>query len=142
MLRTKGCSCSNNADVTGLFQVKWGDFATLHRQVRRFGRRARGSASAARAAPHETWDASRVSSRLYITELETGQILDGLCRDGLLTFAGNVYRYECKTEELRRAVDDLAGLYARHLIPVTNMIHAKSCRIREFADAFRFRKDP
>ncbi len=26
------------------------------------------------------------------------------------------------------------------LIPITNMIHAKSRRIRQFADAFRFRK--
>jgi hypothetical protein len=94
-----------------------------------------------RSAPHETWDVSRVASRLYITESETSQILDRLCRDGLLACVGKVYGFECKTEELRGAVDELSALYSRHLIPVTNMIHAKSRRIREFADAFRIRKD-
>jgi hypothetical protein len=35
----------------------------------------------------------------------------------------------------------LADVYARHLIPVTNLIHSKPRRIREFADAFKLRKD-
>lgn len=94
-----------------------------------------------RATPHETWEISRVASRLYITEAETGRVLDRLCRDGLLVVNDEGYRYECKTNELQRAVDEISGLYTQHLIPITNMIHAKSRRIREFADAFRFRKD-
>ncbi len=51
-----------------------------------------------------------------------------------------MYRYECASEA-RQKVDRLASVYSRHLIPVTNMIHAKPRRIREFADAFKFRKD-
>jgi hypothetical protein len=35
----------------------------------------------------------------------------------------------------------VAALYAANLIPVTNLIHAKPSRIREFADAFKLRKD-
>ncbi len=121
--------------------------ANVPRQSRRFIAKHIDSIAALeallllRAAPHETWEVSRVASRLYITETETGQILDRLCRDGLLVCIDKGYRYECKTNELQRAVDELSGLYARHLIPITNMIHAKSHRIREFADAFRFRKD-
>lgn len=121
--------------------------ADIPRQLRRFIAKYIDSVAALeallllRAAPDQTWDVSRVASRLYITEPETSQILDRLCRDGLLACADKVYKYECKTEELQRAVDELSALYARHLIPVTNMIHAKSRRIREFADAFRFRKD-
>ena len=95
-----------------------------------------------RSAPHETWDVSRVASRLYITEPQASQVLDRMCRDGLLACICNVYQFDCKTEKLRCAVDELSALYARHLIPVTNVIHAKSRRIREFADAFRIRKDP
>lgn len=38
-------------------------------------------------------------------------------------------------------VDELVGLYGRLLIPITNLVHAKPRRIRQFADAFRFRKD-
>jgi len=35
-----------------------------------------------------------------------------------------------------------AEAYAKHLVPVTNLIHSKpKPRIQEFADAFRFRKD-
>jgi len=121
--------------------------ANVPRQSRRFIAKHIDSIAALeallllRAAPHETWEISRVASRLYITEAETTQVLDRLCRDGLLVCNDRGYRYECKTNELQRAVDELSGLYARHLIPITNMIHAKSRRIREFADAFRFRKD-
>jgi hypothetical protein len=39
----------------------------------------------------------------------------------------------------RDVVDRLADAYARHLIPITNLIHDKQRRIREFADAFRIR---
>jgi len=52
-----------------------------------------------------------------------------------------LYRYECATEELRSAVDRVSIAYSRHLIPITNMIHAKPRRIRQFAEAFRIRKD-
>jgi hypothetical protein len=38
-------------------------------------------------------------------------------------------------------VDEIAVLYRQNLIAITHMIHAKSGRIREFADAFRFRED-
>jgi hypothetical protein len=31
-------------------------------------------------------------------------------------------------------------VYARQLIPMTNLIHNKPGRIREFADAFKIRK--
>ena len=35
----------------------------------------------------------------------------------------------------------LAEHYKRHLIPITNLIHAKPRRIRQFADAFKLKKD-
>jgi hypothetical protein len=38
-------------------------------------------------------------------------------------------------------VERLAGSYANHLIQVTNLIHGKPRRLREFADAFKLRKD-
>jgi hypothetical protein len=38
--------------------------------------------------------------------------------------------------------DLLADVYARYLVPVTNLIHAKpKSRVQEFADAFKLRKD-
>jgi hypothetical protein len=38
-------------------------------------------------------------------------------------------------------VDRLAHTYSRHLIQVTNLIHTKPRRLREFADAFKIRKE-
>ena len=52
-----------------------------------------------------------------------------------------IYRFGCETTELRDLVDRLAEAYAQQLIPVTNMIHTKPRRIRQFAEAFKFRKD-
>jgi hypothetical protein len=94
-----------------------------------------------RAHPHEAWDGSRTAARLYASEAEVAEILGRLCADGLLSCNDAMYRFEPATPELRNMVDRLATAYARHLIPVTNMIHAKPRRIREFADAFKFRKD-
>lgn len=66
-------------------------------------------------------------------------VLARLRADGLLTCRASLYRYE--PAEKAAMIDRLADLYARHLIPVTNLIHTKPRRIRAFADAFRFRKD-
>jgi hypothetical protein len=88
-----------------------------------------------------SWPAAQVAERLYVGEAETVEMLGRLCSSGLVVRCSEAYRYECRTEELRGMVDDLAQLYARQLIPITNLIHAKTRRIRGFADAFRFRKD-
>src|SRR5262249_370374 len=94
-----------------------------------------------RARADADWDAKRTAARLYAGEQEVAEALARLCADGLLACNEQLYRYHCPTDDLRRMVDRLADAYAHHLIPVTNMIHAKPRRIREFADAFKFRKD-
>lgn len=94
-----------------------------------------------RANPKQAWTATQAAGRLYASEQEVGEILARLCADGLLHSEEGRYRYQCESTEQQKMVDRLAAAYARHLIPVTNMIHAKPRRIREFADAFRFRKD-
>lgn len=94
-----------------------------------------------RGNPDERWDVGTAAKRLYASEEETAGVLTQLCEDGLLSASDGVYRYDCATADLRDIVDRLADVYSRHLIPVTNIIHAKPRRIRQFADAFRFRKD-
>lgn len=93
-----------------------------------------------RSNPNEDWDAARTAKRLYTTEQEVAEVLARLGADGFLSFKNGLYRYQCGPEE-QRMVDRLASVYSSHLIPVTNVIHAKPRRIREFADAFKFRKD-
>ena len=94
-----------------------------------------------RANPGERWDAASISKRLYMSERDVEPLLAQLCADRLLSFAEDTYRYAPEPEERRLVVDRLALVYARQLIPVTNMIHEKQRRIREFADAFRLRRD-
>ena len=94
-----------------------------------------------RSAPDEGWDAPRAAKRLYVTAQSAEEVLSRLCDDGLLSQNADLYRYHGQPEELRRMVDRLAATYTRHLIPVTNLIHGKPRRIREFADAFRFKRD-
>lgn len=94
-----------------------------------------------RAHPDEHWTAKKIAQRLYVKDSEIAADLALLCRDGLLTAIDGEYKYGGVTPENRALIDGLALIYARHLIPVTNMIHANPRRIREFADAFKLRKD-
>jgi hypothetical protein len=93
-----------------------------------------------RANPAEKWDVATVTRRLYANESDVQAALTRLCVHELLTLRDDIYRYEPKSQEARALVDQLAATYAKHLIPVTNMIHDNERHIREFADAFRFRK--
>jgi hypothetical protein len=86
------------------------------------------------------WKADQEAARLYTSEPETVEILERLRSAGLLDCHDGAYRYDCRTEEQRRLVDQLADRYGRLLSPRTNLVHAKPRRIRQFADASRFRK--
>jgi hypothetical protein len=94
-----------------------------------------------RANAQAGWSVGETAKRLYTGEREIAEVLTRLRSDGFLTITGETYRYDCATPELRELVNRVADVYARHLIPITNMIHAKPRRIREFADAFKLRKD-
>jgi hypothetical protein len=94
-----------------------------------------------RADPDTDWDAKQTAARLYASEPEVAEALARLCADGFLTCKEGIYRYGPQSPEQRAMIDRLADAYSRHLIPITNMIHGKPRRIREFADAFKLRKD-
>jgi hypothetical protein len=86
-----------------------------------------------------------VSRRLYISEQAAGQVVAQLRETGIVRDAalqGAVYRYAPRDDELAALLDRLAALYATHLIEVTQLIHSRTERAaRQFADAFRLRKD-
>jgi hypothetical protein len=94
-----------------------------------------------RSDPEMRWNAKEIAKRIYTSEQEAEGLLIRLAQDGLLQEAGDLYWYACNDPMERRLVDRLADVYSRHLIPVTNLIHGKPRRIRQFADAFKFRKD-
>ncbi|MBI2224804.1 MAG: hypothetical protein HYU44_07580 [Betaproteobacteria bacterium] len=92
--------------------------------------------------PEISWDAASLAARLYISVDEAKRVLEELGARSLLMVDNGVYRYGCASPELKVLVDRLARIYATQLIAVTNLVHAKaSSRIKQFADAFRLRKD-
>lgn len=90
-----------------------------------------------RANPAEAWDVGRVARRLYASDGEIAELLAQLCQGGLLAASNGLFRYECASAEQRNAIDRLAEIYSRHLIPVTRLIHDKPRRTR-----CSFQKDP
>jgi hypothetical protein len=87
----------------------------------------------------ESWSAARVADRLYVTEPAATDILARLTAERLCTLDGGLYRFAPATPNEAGLVRQLADAYARHLIPVTRIVHSKPARIQRFADAFRFR---
>jgi hypothetical protein len=94
-----------------------------------------------RAHPGMAWEPPAVAARLYTTPAQAVEVLAQLCEERLLVSDDGSYRYDGQSVEHLAMIDRLADTYAKHLIPITNLIHAKPRRIRQFADAFKFRKD-
>lgn len=99
-----------------------------------------------REHPDIEWTVSAMSARLYISPEQTSAILFRLSDDELVATKGDgdsaLFQYQPGSEELRQMVDRLAEAYGKHLVPITRLVHSKQgMRIREFPDAFDFRKE-
>jgi hypothetical protein len=93
----------------------------------------------------EALDTGYVSRRLYISEQAASQVVMQLRETGIVeaTANGAAYRYAPRNDALRSLLDRLATFYATHLIEVTQLIHSRTERAaRQFADAFKLRKEP
>ncbi|WP_271587533.1 hypothetical protein [Bradyrhizobium sp. CCBAU 53415] len=93
-----------------------------------------------RSDPQSQWSAARLARRLYISEAEAAEALSRLCASELLTCTDEIYALDGVPEQNLALIEQLLGVYSRHLIPVTNLVHSKPRRIGSFADAFKFRK--
>lgn len=94
-----------------------------------------------RTSPDTWWECKQVAERLYISEENCSPILESHCERGLLLSekvgGKSTYRYRPKTGDLREVIDRLAYYYSKHLVPVSNLVHAKArSRIEGFARAF------
>jgi hypothetical protein len=93
-------------------------------------------------SPAQTWTLGEIAKRLYAREEDLAEPMQRLVSSGLAAKAGDAYSYESASDSLHAAVLNLADAHRHRLIPLTNLIHSKPRRIREFADAFKFRKEP
>lgn len=86
-----------------------------------------------------TWSATQLAARLYVAPEDAQVVLMTLHRRQLLESTDDGFHY-APAGELREQVDRLAAAYARQLIAITRLIHAKpSASLRNFAAAFRLR---
>jgi hypothetical protein len=77
------------------------------------------------ATPEKRWGISQIAARIYANEIETAKALDGLCNVGLLDRRDGTFGLNT-TEETVELIRRLRETYARHLIPVTDVIHSRS----------------
>jgi predicted ArsR family transcriptional regulator len=91
------------------------------------------------------WSIDEMSESLYVDPEITKQILSDLVQRDLITVAGdNTALYFCapKTDEVEKLFQDVDRTYRRELVRISQMIHSKaSAAVRDFARAFRFKKD-
>lgn len=94
-----------------------------------------------RENPARAWTPEDAGTRLYVSTTVAMHVLDTLSARGFFAAAGGGYRYQPESADLAAAVDALADAYRRHLVAITELIHAKPSRhVRDFANAFRLRK--
>jgi sugar-specific transcriptional regulator TrmB len=91
------------------------------------------------------WTEGELSTRLYISREQVGAVLRDLIRIGIVQErAGNPARYSYfpLSDEQNELMQKIDGVYRHDLVRISTMIHAKaSSSVREFAKAFRLKKD-
>jgi hypothetical protein len=93
-----------------------------------------------RREPNTGWDPRALADRLYISVQQALEVLIALKDRHLVTVSDGLYRYECSVG-VREIIDNLATIYSRQLIQVTNLVHSKPSGVQAFAEAFKLRKD-
>jgi hypothetical protein len=88
------------------------------------------------------WNAHELAPRLYVDSETAGLILTDLYGEGLVTDSGGVPKqYRCNPG-LLELLKALETAYRTDLIRISKLIHSKpSSAVREFARAFRFKKE-
>jgi hypothetical protein len=98
----------------------------------------------ARTAPRE-WDAERLAAELRIERAWAQEQLATLRQRDLLVESeagAGLYRFEPSSPALAKSVEALAASYADRRVSVVAALYAEPGeRIREFAEAFRIRRE-
>ena len=94
--------------------------------------------------PESSWSADSLAQRLYTSLEQTEEVFGKLCALGLAdTDAGKpaTCSYRPSSPGLDDTVRAVADIYAKYLVPVTNLIHSKpQTKVQQFADAFKLKK--
>jgi hypothetical protein len=94
-----------------------------------------------RQEPGREWDAASMARSLYIGTKRAEDALSELMDAGMITRTGASFRYGPSTPELGALIDEVASVYPKHIIAVTNVIHSRiGKQARQFGDAFHWNK--
>ena len=92
------------------------------------------------SSPEERWGLPEIAARIYTSETETAKALERLSADGFVVCMNGVFRLNASAENVEM-IRRLQEVYARYLIPVTDVIHGKSRNAPSTAETFRPQKD-
>jgi len=91
------------------------------------------------------WSVEDLASRLYVPAEQVGSVIRDLVRLQIVQeLAGGPprYSYYPRSDEQNELMVLLDNAYRRDLVRISTMLHSKaSSPVREFARAFRFRKE-
>ena len=92
------------------------------------------------SSPEERWGLPEIAARIYTSETETAKVIDELSADGFVVCANGGFRLNASEENVEM-IRRLQEVYARYLIPVTDVIHSKSRLAPSMAETFQLQKD-
>jgi hypothetical protein len=89
------------------------------------------------------WSVDEMANYLYVPADAASRILDELAARALIVEGGDqLYAYNSDSAERDDLLRNVDTTYRRELVRVSGMIHSKaSAAVRDFARAFRFKKD-
>jgi hypothetical protein len=88
------------------------------------------------------WTSPSLASRLYVPAETAEGLLQDLVERHLALRAGDAFTYGPTDAAKREVIGRLAELYARNVVEVAQLIHAKTDQAAQrFADAFRLRRE-
>ena len=88
------------------------------------------------------WQAQDVATQLRISPDWTEAAMAKLAGAGILAVESARYRYAPRTPELLKTIESLSAAYEDRRVSVISLIFSKPPDpIRQFTDAFRFRKE-
>lgn len=98
------------------------------------------------ASPQQEWTAADMARRLYLPEAQVGSLLQSSVEAGLAGAQGAGpdlrYKFAPASPEIEELVARLASHYAADIVTITELIHSRvDKRAKQFADAFRWRKE-
>lgn len=94
-----------------------------------------------RSEPGISWDAPSLARRLYLPQPRAAELLQQLADAHFAAAAGNGWQWAPEPDDSER-IAALAAAYTDNLLGVTELIHSREDRrARQFADAFRWRKE-